>query len=146
MKLPGNVTISRVSFSHGEDYISIKIVDETSKVHFVEAMLSLQDFALAITGRGFMDCELDVRGLDLVGLQREGKKEPVMVPKGSWDTREERAYAAVRALEVDGWKGRLSDVMNHHNRRADRDTEAAECWMVTYERRVPREAGDVPAE
>lgn len=54
-EVEGRVTISRTNSSHTDDYITMKIrYDEVE----VEAVLSLEDFALAITGLGRVPAQI----------------------------------------------------------------------------------------
>lgn len=52
LKLKGNLNISRVHSNIKDDYIKISLTDGDSCIEFVEAKLSLKDFAGAITGLG----------------------------------------------------------------------------------------------
>ena len=145
MRLPGEITISRPSGTDDE-YISIKIECAKSHVQFVEARVLLAAFARALTGRS-VDCTLEVRGLDKVGMRYEHQRLLVWVPDGPWGEREARAKAAVELCEVDGWKGRVEDALNHHNRRSqmDRSDQQADlhAYEVFFSRHVPDEE---PAE
>lgn len=102
----GKITISRPS-GHGEPHIAITLVDNDAHVHFCEVRLGLDEFAKAITGQGFVNCDLHLRGLDKVGTIRENKTE--FVP----DIGEEDKSLA--PFMVDGWTPRSGDWGNMHN-------------------------------
>ena len=76
----GSITISRVS-GDGER-VEIGITDGDSHVCFVEAHLTLEQFARAVTGMSVSDIVIQTRGLDLVGTRRLVRRESVEVPNG----------------------------------------------------------------
>jgi hypothetical protein len=119
MELPGKFTISRVQSNVGDDYIQIQFVEVNSGARFVAARIDLESFALAITGQASLPCDLDIRGLDRLGKKHEVKTEIVSY-EGARFTDDLRvdpaAIAALAPYEVDGWKGRVEDLFNHHNR------------------------------
>lgn len=111
----GNITISRVNTGDGQ-YMEIRITDDSSSVEFVTATLSLENFAKAITGLGYTDCDIETRRLDLVGKKREHKTE--MVACNGWELDRKDEYAIDKALaqyEVDGWIGSRYDMGNSKN-------------------------------
>lgn len=113
MKLQGKITISRPQWSDGTETITIRLQDENSRIEFVEARMTLQAFAQAITGLGHRDVELEMHGLDLVGKRIEHKEELVFVPGESYEPRHKKfAQMAIEAFELDGWKGSLRDADN----------------------------------
>lgn len=63
MKLSGTISIGRRVPGDGEDSIYIDVVTREG-VRIVQANLSLQQFALALTGLGPRPAELDIRGMD----------------------------------------------------------------------------------
>jgi hypothetical protein len=106
MKLKGKLTIARTHGGDG-DSIHISIVDEDAAVEFVEAELTLGQFALAITGLGRVECEVEVRGLDKVGkrLELDAIEFPLQMAAGyaNSTTRREHATARAKKLCHDGW-------------------------------------------
>lgn len=112
--LRGAITISRPSGVR-DPHISISIHDRRSGTEFLEVAIALDDFARALTGLGWTDCEF-VLSPTKVGLVREVKRLQVAVPDGEHATREQRAAAAVAEHDVDGWVGSTRDALNHHNR------------------------------
>jgi len=65
----GQLTISRQI--GGGERISIRIRDERAGIEFVEATLTLEQYALAISGQGYVPCEVVVQGLENVGKRLE---------------------------------------------------------------------------
>jgi hypothetical protein len=138
MKLKGQISISRYSNARDmERPITIRIEDDDSSVEFLTVSLSYEEFALVMTGLSGVSCELDARGLDLVGTQRENKSEMVPVPdKFVYLSEKERLKLAgtlIEPFEVDGWRGRDTDMLNHYNQSKD-----GMSFKVTFVRYVER--------
>src|SRR6266566_3383360 len=103
----GRVTISRFT-------------DSVSHVRFATMTLTLENFALLITGRGEVKAELEVARLDLVGKTAENKVEVIKVePHYGNSEKFLELRKAVEKLEVDGWKHRSGDMTNSHNYKKD---------------------------
>jgi hypothetical protein len=130
----GQIHIGRINSSQlEEDYIEIEITDEKSHIQFCEVKMSLKDFALAITGRGFSDCEFEVRGTDKIGYTREHKTEEVkLLYKDKYNLTEADYNKTLKPFEKDGWEARRQDLKNHHCIvRGKEDT-----YMVNFSRLV----------
>ena len=114
-KSKGKITISRYTSSHRDDGIIIEITDDLSRVTFVSLELSLENFARAVTGCGFVDGEMETRGLDLIGKKSEHKT--IVIPCQPFGDKEkkEAAKRKMQEYEVDGWHGRERDLYNSHN-------------------------------
>lgn len=139
MNLPGKVTISRTGSSIGPDTIRIEVIDQGSGISFVNAVMSLEDFARAVTGYGWQSAELEVRELEKVGMILETKREQVTYDgpyfkEGALELAP-TITEALRPFEVDGWKGDKSDLVNPH-KRAGKGTQ-----NVSFKRWVPRVTG-----
>jgi hypothetical protein len=80
MNIKGQLTISRWKGNDDTEGINIELIDADSHVRFVVVNISLEDFAKAITGLGYVPVDLDVRGLDKVGKIAEFKSTTVPVP------------------------------------------------------------------
>ena len=106
MKLKGKLTISRQQGGGKDDRICISIVDEDAAVEFVEAELTLEQYALAITGLGRVECDVEVRGLDKVGKRMELDTLifPLKIADDDYGTGR-KAHATKRAKEAcpAGW-------------------------------------------
>ena len=113
--LKGNITISAPR-GGGTEYIQIEFEDKSSLTRFLWVTMSYKDFARALTGRGDIPCEFSLTA-DKVGLVHQYRKELVFVSGGEFATRKERAAEAVKALEIDGWMGRVNDALNQHRVR-----------------------------
>ena len=113
--MKGSLTISRVTGGREPEEIRIRITDESSRVQFVEMKMTPENFARCITGLGYVEGDFEVRDLHLVGSIGENKEELVRCepPYGN-EKKMAKARAAMRKMEVDGWRGCESDLRNHH--------------------------------
>jgi hypothetical protein len=143
MILPGKVTIARSTHSRSPDTIHIEITDANSGISFVDATISLAEFAQAVTGHGRCECELEVRGLEYVGMLYEHKQEEITFRGryGNCADFETDAAATLAPYEADGWRGRPSDLRNMHNRVAGK----SDTYRVHFFRYVPAPAAEEPA-
>ena len=117
-KLPGNLTISRVQSSHEDDYMEIRVVDESSHVQFVSVKVGIKTFMDALTGRAHQPCEFELRKPELVGMAKEGKS--LLVPKPQWNATEEDIDGILAPFEVEGWIATRENIKNNHNYRGDK--------------------------
>jgi hypothetical protein len=109
MKINASLTISRPTFGNGDKFIVIKIRDKASRQTFVTASIDYSDFTEALTGLAEAPMTTEVRGLDLVGLNRESKKivfqfNESMIFEG--ETKRDAARRVSIAFIPNGW---LSD-------------------------------------
>ena len=135
--MKGRMTISRIQSNRNEELpIRIRVVDEGSMTAFLDVHLSLEALSLALTGQSDIECEFELRP-KLVGKQREHKTELVPFPRDQhYVEKSERAAVASRVFapfEVDGWKGSVDDLFNHHRQEGD-------CMRVLFTRYVDPEA------
>jgi hypothetical protein len=117
--LKGRLTISRISCSNpNNNRIEIRIQDDASHLEFLTVYVPFLEFALAITGVGYQDCELELRDVKNVGKVREHKTEIVRFIGASdhYKIVPPAAIAAMQDFEVDGWIGYSIDMTNHNNR------------------------------
>ena len=98
MNIPAKLTISRNS----NDEVAVQIVDALSGARFVDLRLTLEEFAMAITGCAFVPCSGEVRGLDVVGKQKVIEPRTAICPK-STHTREELEQWLVKHCQEEGW-------------------------------------------
>jgi hypothetical protein len=96
--LKGKLTISRVDSSRENPVVEIRVMDEISGVTFVEASISMNDFAMALTGMSRQPIEFEVDGLAHIGKRKESM--PLEFPIGNWLTPEDGAIAAC----PEGWE------------------------------------------
>ena len=118
MNIHASISISRIQERGVPDCIHVRVEDETSGCTFLDLELSLADFALAITGLSGMRCKGRIWMDAPIGKQRQVKEEWVERPAEYVKSKDEQAVAAkaFAPYEIDGWKGRVSDLFNHHRR------------------------------
>lgn len=63
MNINASITINRDS----NDVIHIRVMDEASRVRFIDVSMTPEDFAMAITGLSEVKAPAEVRGLEHVG-------------------------------------------------------------------------------
>ncbi len=111
-KFKGKLTIGRWS----DGSVSVTISDLSSGIEFVDARMTVEDFGNCVLGMSMQDCEFSVRGCEHIGKIREHKTEKVHFAP-SYKNKKDRellAEEAIKHLEVDGWHGDSSDLLNHH--------------------------------
>lgn len=106
----GKITISRVSSNLEPDYIIVSIADEISGLQFASAKMSLENFALAISGLRRVSCELRLDQLGNVGKQRQ-----IKVVKFRTDEYCVIPEKVLSEQAKDGWVPIYSDQMNTRN-------------------------------
>lgn len=135
MILPGKISVSRSTGPAG-DSVRIEIMDERSRASFVVARLSMEEYGNLVSGLSYRPCELDVGALAVVGMYRESKEVEIdFIGYRSGESHGElmeRAAETLKAFEVDGWRGRPSDLVNRHNLVAG----AVNRYRVHFERHV----------
>lgn len=82
MNIEGKIVISRVTSNRDDDTIKIELHDENTGICFVRGTMSLADFAMAITGLGYMPIQLELNGLEYVGKKLVQMGVDLFVPKG----------------------------------------------------------------
>lgn len=130
--LKGKVSINRTSSNYKDDYITIELTDDSSGCTVTNIEISMQEFALAVTGLSARPCEFEWYTNCPVGKRREIKTEIVEVP--TYDTREV-ASKYLKPYEIDGWIGYVSDIGNMH-RRVQSAKDGWSGFRVTFTRFV----------
>ena len=115
--LKGKISINRPSYSDIDhpEVITIELTDATSGCRFLEVEIGVAEFAKALTGLSYTDCEFELNAKN-VGKVHE--HQVVIVPVDSsyvpHGMREKIAARILKPFEVDGWKGQVDDLFNHH--------------------------------
>lgn len=99
IKIKAELGISRNS----NGVITIRLVDDTSCVGFVEVSLTPEQFALAITGLMLSDIDVTCRGLDVVGKTVVRERRQVFCPVKSYGVKFYEQWLTDNAQEG-GWK------------------------------------------
>jgi len=137
MKIKGEISLGRKGGGFFEQTpVCIELVDREARVRFLEVHLSLADFAEVLLGHSRVKCDVELRGLNLLGKKREHKTEFVPFLSSDYMERREDAAKALAPFEVDGWEGRAADYANSHKRVNMGGVEGA---LVTFIRHVDKE-------
>lgn len=131
--LKGSIHFSKRQVNYpNEDYISIELRDEESGVLFLDIDLDLKSAAQAILFSGFVDVDMNLRGLHLLGMKRQVKSVTLELDRDQlWEYRHQIAAAH----ELDGWKASEHDLnkWNHHH------SDGKGGYRVGYTRWVDKE-------
>jgi len=104
MKFKGAITISRPQ-GNNCDYISISLVDEDSRIQFVDVEIKYSDFAQLITGLSYVPCEVECRGLENIGKKKVVKSFEFMISDNNdWSNQKEKAIELADKVCPEGWK------------------------------------------
>jgi hypothetical protein len=99
MDIECKVSISRRS----DNVICIAVEDATSHVRFLELEMTLEAFAMAITGHGYMDAAGEVHGLEVVGKRRIAEDRQAIYPGSYIDKRDAMSAWLEANCQEDGW-------------------------------------------
>lgn len=126
-----NIHIGRTHCSSEPDYYTIEIIDENSSVLVVEAQLTLEQFARALSSESLMDVPVEYGPLDKVGKYLEVKTE--YIEDIDYSNFTIQLPIKVKPFEVDGWKADKETTFNCH-RRSSR--EGKNVYSVNFRRWV----------
>lgn len=98
-KFKGSVTISRNS----SDEVNIRIHDSASGLEFVDIQMTLENYAMLITGLSRVEAIGEVRGLDKVGKRRVNEQRSVVCPIGGYDKKVFQQWLIDNCQE-EGWE------------------------------------------
>lgn len=132
-KHKGRIRMSRYSGS-GQG-IHVEIIDEVSRIHFLDGEMTLAAFADLLTNHE-AEIEFELRGIDLVGMKREHKTVEVPCPNSTFRLTPEQCAEILEPYEVDGWKGRPGDLNNMHN-KVTGTGKGKSRYRVVFVRHVP---------
>lgn len=126
--LKGRISIGRSYGGAREDEpVSIRVEDQLSGLEVISIRMTLEDFATALMGQGFIPCTFDYNDTKRIGMHREVKTELVkfncyrdrpsrQVNASNYaEVEEEYLRSKLAPFEVDGWSGRTYDLTNGHN-------------------------------
>lgn len=68
--IKGKISITRPSYGDEREKISIQIKDDLSKIQFLTVEIDYADFAQCITGLSFINCDLYIHRMGLVGKNK----------------------------------------------------------------------------
>lgn len=114
--MKGKISISRYMNSRNmPEPITITIDDESSGTMLLHVSMSLENFALIMTGMSFVDCNYELGAIKHAGKIREYKTEYVMLPHDWYRLTKEELMGYAAEHEIDGWMlHNPGDLGNHH--------------------------------
>ncbi len=121
-KIKAALSISRDS----RGIINIRVDDKTSRITFVELEVSPENFANAVTGFSFQDCDGEVIGLEHIGKARVNEKRSVIYPKAEFDQRSMKRFIEENCQE-EGWI-----VSSHLGSRCSIEKNEKGQWILNY--------------
>ena len=134
-KINARVTISRNS----QNRMTFRITDDDAVVHFCEFDMSLEDFALAITGLAEMRVTGVVQGLEKVGLTRVTESAVVEVPEHIGSSRRDIEAWLISKHQRPSWE--LRETLSSQSSIGHRDGKTVARFV--YHKWVERE-GEQP--
>lgn len=103
----GRISISR----NNNGIIKIEIADKKSSIVFLKADMDMRDFAAAVTGLSYQDCEFELVQSNNIGKRLEVKQ--IMVDCPAWgDAFYKEITKIVKPYEIDGWEASEYDLKN----------------------------------
>ena len=109
-------SVTRSNDDKINDTFHLRIEDDRSHLVILDARIQPADFALALSSR-YQPVSIELNTNPDIGRQHENKKVAVAfeTPRGTKAEQQTAAEAALIPYEVDGWTGRINDLLNHHN-------------------------------
>lgn len=98
MKTKIQISIGRRS----DDVITIELTDPLSRIQFVDAEMTLEAFASAITGLSYVEMNAELRGLEHVGKVRVTEARKVYCPLKTYDRRTLEKWLEDN-MQEEGW-------------------------------------------
>jgi hypothetical protein len=140
IKASGKITISKWTGRDDEKGMSLELVDVKSHLT-IRVEMGLREFAEAITGTGYMDCEIEFpepSAFGLLGKTMEVKSVPLPYdeypPSGKdFETWFEKLVAPYEITS--DWKADREKSVNFHKMSADKKT-GKKTYTVTFRRWV----------
>ena len=97
-----SLSISRPQRSDGKRCINIEVMDEASRLRFLEIEIPLDQMMEALTGLSHCPCIGDVRDLQWVGMEKVTESRTVLCPLNSYKREELREWLEANCQE-EGW-------------------------------------------
>lgn len=99
MKIKGQLTLLI-----NRDYTEIEVHDKNANTCFTRIRLTPEQLSAALSRQGYVDCELQVYGLDKIGKTHECKSFEFAIPPDLAKTSKEKELAELAQSQLtDGW-------------------------------------------
>ena len=96
----GNIRIT----INSNNMVNIRLRDKASRAEFVDVQMTLENYALAVTGSSDVDVFGDVRGLDKVGKVKVLEPRQTIYPGAIYDDRAKQESYIVENCQEEGWE------------------------------------------
>lgn len=103
------ILCTRSTGTNGGKPYMLSIIDDVSGCTVCEVSMEPAEFAAMLTGASTQGVAVEWRGVGNIGKVREIKEVDI-----DWCGAASQAQRALEPYEVDGWKGRASDLTNRH--------------------------------
>lgn len=139
MKLKGKITIAKTTNRDNKHVMHFEIMDEASHLSF-DVMMTMENFAIAITGQGYMPCELDMperEDFSILGKTMENKQVAIPfendppIGKGFTEWFEKLIYPYEGS-----WKADKETSINFHKMQTIKTSVNMKTYTVTFRRWV----------
>ena len=136
----GQIMLCRSS-GLGDDF-HLRLTDNLSRCVVVDVRIEPKDIA-DLMSTHHTACRFQFNDSGVIGMTAENKTEIVGLSKETYKLSDDDIQTLLAPFEIDGWKGRKSDITNHHRHGRDAET-GVPFSAVTFTRHVPtkKAAGD----
>lgn len=94
----------KISLFIGRDETTIEIEDAQANTTFLKVRLTPEQLSMALSRQAYVDCELEVAGLDRVGKKHEHTTFEFEIPKElATSTKEKELQELAQSQLTDGW-------------------------------------------
>ena len=124
MDITGTITIS--CRRGEEDYMSITLVDGASRISFLDIKMTLEEFAKAVTGQGFIPFNGTARNFGNLGKQKITEDFEFKMPSNDFINRKESAAVEAKRVCPEGW---LIDT--YFGSQSSFVEKGGDCWAST---------------
>ena len=124
MLLKGKITISRTPSGH----INIELIDNDTYIQVAKVELTLEQYALAITNMGHVDCDINYNYSSDIGRKREHCTRPIPVCpdeelsimfRTNDDLLRSYIFGCDKEMREGGWEPRVYDYGNYNKKTGD---------------------------
>ena len=93
----------KITILIGVEHTTIEVKDGDASITFLRLKLTPDQLSAALGRQGYVECECEVHGLDLIGKKSEHKAFEFIMPPADFFNRVEIARKEAERLCPDGW-------------------------------------------
>lgn len=118
-QIPVKTSISRINNNSGDDYVELSLYDGVNGNCLAEVQLSLENYALLITGISHIDGDGKLYLHDNIGVEKYVNTVRVVIDKDAWSydrTKNQAIIDEITSVITDkyNFSFRPNDLYNHH--------------------------------